>query len=216
MPEARPQSRSVSEDQRDSARPREMNGALTIRLRTTEDSAEPSPGRWNEPSWVLGLAKPLAWPIAIVLILWMFRTPLTSAIGRLRSWKGFGQELGLTEEAARAVTHNVQETFESYRKQTIREYDRVALLYGVRERLEQLVNVDLPTFIGPLAEVPNFRCTLHVPDALFNDSLYQLLDYYPRGGGRGRISLFGSGSSASHGEPGSRAPKAKCQPIPER
>ena len=31
-----------------------------------------------------------------------------------------------------------------------------------------------------------YRATVHIPDVLFSDTLYQLLDYWPKGKGGGR------------------------------
>jgi hypothetical protein len=58
-----------------------------------------------------------------------------------------------------------------------------------RERLEtlwdQLVREGVYPRFDPMPK--DLRCTIYVPDPLFGERvLYQLVDYYPKGGGRGR------------------------------
>src|SRR4029077_20924802 len=59
-------------------------------------------------------------------------------------------------------------------------------------KLEDVID-EMRKVIDKRKPIKDLRCTLHVPDILFADTLYQLVDYYPRWGGRGRpfSSRFG-------------------------
>lgn len=54
-------------------------------------SATPSEGKgWSDAT--SSIASSLAWPITIVLVLYLFRAPISGFISRLRSFKGAGME----------------------------------------------------------------------------------------------------------------------------
>jgi hypothetical protein len=54
----------------------------------------------------------------------------------------------------------------------------------VKSKLKRTVDSSEGTELSALPK--NFRCTVHVPDPMFDRYLYQLLNYYPIGGGAGR------------------------------
>jgi hypothetical protein len=127
-----------------------------------------------------------SWPV-IVLAIVLFLAFSRTASGRLaalfqpfRSIKVLGAELVFTREAKSTA----DEVLESYRKQVKSEFDRRVEILRLWDKLQNVVELH----IMKRAEIheKNFRCTIHVPDILFQDTLYQLLDYYPTGGGRGR------------------------------
>jgi hypothetical protein len=75
----------------------------------------------------------------------------------------------------------------------IERYDAVAAQYQIADTAGRIVKDKItPFFVRELGAAPDFRCTIHVQDMLFQDSLYQLIDYLPRKwsegdkGGRGR------------------------------
>ncbi len=103
-----------------------------------------------------------------------------------RTLKLFGAEVELSEEAAKQVAKNADEAIEAYRKQVKWEYDRGIEVHGLAQKLEDVLERYLTPVLGRLGAISGFRCTIHVPDILFDETLYQLLDYYPVGGGRGR------------------------------
>jgi hypothetical protein len=149
----------------------------------------------DAPTWTL-VVQTIAWPVAALLIvaaffLWMgYSTaaqPILKAIfGRIRRVSAFGVEFDLTAKAAMQTRLNVESGFTELRHKLNREFDS-----HINE--EQLNNKLL--VVARMAVEPNlitdeakrsYRCTVHVPDVLFEDALYQLLDYQPTGGGRGR------------------------------
>lgn len=130
----------------------------------------------------------LSWPV-VVLILFLYlmkSSKVPQRIGELfkpfRSLRVWGTELILNEEVAKTA----EEAFEAYRKQIQREYDRRTEAYGLRQKLQDVVEIDINPFLGDVRNTLDFRSTVHVPDVLFEETLYQILDYYPKGGGRGR------------------------------
>jgi hypothetical protein len=138
------------------------------------------------------LALIISWPV-VVLFLVLYLAISKNAARRIaglfspfRSVKLFGAEFVLSEEVAR----NADEAIEVYRKQVRREYDRRIEVFGLRDKLENVVESHVMDVLGGMQNVPNFRCTIHVPDILFAETLYQLLNYYPKGGGRGRTWSF--------------------------
>jgi hypothetical protein len=127
-----------------------------------------------------------SWPV-IVLVIVLFLAFSRTASGRLaalfqpfRSIKVLGAELVFTREAKSTA----DEVLESYRKQVKSEFDRRVEILRLWDKLQNVV--ELHIMKKAKVQGKDFRCTIHVPDVLFQDTLYQLLDYYPTGGGRGR------------------------------
>jgi hypothetical protein len=127
-----------------------------------------------------------SWPVivlAIVLFLAFSRTAsarLFALFTPFRSIKVFGAELVFTREAKATA----DEVLESYTKQVKGEFDRRAEILRLWDKLQNVVELHLLKKV--LEKEKHFRSTIYVPDVLFQDTLYQLLDYYPEGGGRGR------------------------------
>lgn len=107
-----------------------------------------------------------------------------------RSVKLFGAEFVLNEESARQVKQSAHEAFHTYRSQAKVEYDRLAGVYGLREKLEQVVPSLRLANGQKLTDIKKLRCTIHVPDVVFAETMYQLVDYYGMPGGRGRTWSF--------------------------
>lgn len=134
----------------------------------------------------------LIWPLVIlVMFFYLFLSKnapqrLRHLLKPFRSLKMLGTEFVLSEKLSEEIGKDAEEAFELYRKQAKREYDRIVEIYGLREKLESVIQSDVTRVLGNTYKIPGFRCTIHVPDILFRETLYQLLDYYPSGGGRGR------------------------------
>jgi hypothetical protein len=105
--------------------------------------------------------------------------------GRLTGFKAFGVELQLSAEAATRIRGDVEEAFSDYRIKARREFDRLNHINLVNELRRTLVEQHvLPRLTREVEKT--YRCTIHVQDILFEEAMYQLLDYYPIGGGGGR------------------------------
>lgn len=109
---------------------------------------------------------------------------LEGLAGRVRRLKGAGIELELTAEVAHAVKQDLEETITDFRKSVTLEFDRQVHAKRLDDLLEQVAQeVIVPALADQQAD---FRATVYVPDVLFKNVLYRLLDYYPLGGGHGK------------------------------
>jgi len=150
------------------------------------------------PIWARGWLQLLtvlaSWPVVLLLIAlyFVFSQSAPYKVARVlkpfRSLKLFGTEFVLSEE----VGADAEQAIEIYRKKVKRQFDGLVETYDVRARVEAVLDQMLAV-VKERNEPKDVRCTLHVPDILFADTLYQLMDYYPSGGGRGRTfsSRFG-------------------------
>ncbi len=128
-----------------------------------------------------------------LIVILLLRTPaivrfLTSKIRRVSA---FGVEFEFTEESAQATRQTVEDGFQAIRAALTREIDVAVDAGFLGEKFEQSLDriLPIPTGLGgPGSQVDKVdaRCTLHIPDLLLRNYLYQLLDYYPDGGGKGR------------------------------
>jgi hypothetical protein len=151
------------------------------------------------PSWVTPLVRATIWPVVVLLLVLPFvvtrrgRLMLSALASRVKGVKAFGVEVDLSEQAAVQAKASLEDIFASYRARIKTEFDRKVYAYRITNTLENILE---RVFIPELktywkrrtrkGRPPRFRCTIHVPDLLFDGALYQLVDYYPSGGGRGR------------------------------
>jgi hypothetical protein len=107
---------------------------------------------------------------------------------RVRRVSALGVEVELTSEAATRVNVELQEVFNSYRSAIRAEFDRQATTHNIPEITRNVIAeaVTRNIKIDQGHQRFEYRCTIYVPDILFHEGLYQLLDYYPGGSGRGR------------------------------
>jgi hypothetical protein len=139
------------------------------------------------PNWLEFLKIVVSWPALFALLVLYFAfsrlAPLKLAriLRPFRSLKLFGAEFVLSEE----VGTDAEQAIEIYRKQAKRQFDTLVEINDIRAKLEAVLDKVRPA-IEKRKTIPDLRCTIHVPDILFAETLYQLLDYFPRGGGRGR------------------------------
>lgn len=150
-------------------------------------------------NWV-GLVQAMAWPlVALVALFVAVLSGPTSGwlrgLGRRMSKvSAFGVEVQLTEDASTEITRVTQESFTALRTAVKVEFDRLIHANQIEDKRNSLVEDHVIPSLKKHGAVPEFRCTLHVPDVLFTETLYQLLDYYPRvsgaNGGGGRTFSF--------------------------
>lgn len=139
--------------------------------------------------WVTAI-QPLLWPlvVAAVVVYIAWAGLLRRLIDRLQKFSGAGLDFEFSEQGAATTRQSAEEAFLAIHRQLRREFDRLAGVYSLAEKRQTVVREHVMPRLrrpGP-GQDPRFRCTIHVPDPLFQDHLYQLLDYYPDGGGRGR------------------------------
>jgi hypothetical protein len=131
------------------------------------------------------------WPavaLTVVLVLLMTKVGgsfLSGFSRRLTHVKGFGVELELTAEVATKIRDDIENVFANYREIIQREFDRLVRVHSVDDRLQSLIDRHVVGHLNINTRM-SYRCTIHVPDVLFQEAMYQLIDYYPKGTGRGR------------------------------
>jgi hypothetical protein len=132
-------------------------------------------------------------PFFLFLIaFFVLRTPklVRALTSKVRRVSAFGMEFEFNEEGAQATRLTVEEGFRAIREALTREIDVAVDARFLGEKLEQSLAriLPIPKDLGGPGSDPNVttRCTLHIPDLLLRHYLYQLFDYYPDGGGKGR------------------------------
>jgi hypothetical protein len=136
-----------------------------------------------------------AWPLSVLvlvlaLLAWLsFSTAakpvLVVLFSRVRRVTAFGVEFDLSPTAAIQTRTNVEAGFAELRTKIKRQFDALIDEEGLNNKLLAVAeNAVRPHLTA--AALRSYRCTIHIQDILFEDALYQLLDYYPLGGGRGR------------------------------
>jgi hypothetical protein len=145
------------------------------------------PANWVE------LIRALAWPFAVVALALIvvasrtLRSWLVDLARRIRKVSGFGVDVELTAEVSTQVRELTQDAFRAFRKRVIAEFDTQVHVQGIVEKRNRMVDAYIMPILHKHGVNYGFRCTVHVPDVLFTETLYQLLDYYPPSDGpRGR------------------------------
>lgn len=87
-------------------------------------------------------------------------------------------------EEAKARTEGA---FDEFRRAAKLRYEWWVDKKGIRQKLERVIEGVAAHFAANGKTLPDYRCTIHVPDIVLADTLSQLLDYLPAGAGRGRI-----------------------------
>ncbi|HLJ86370.1 MAG TPA: hypothetical protein VKZ53_06075 [Candidatus Angelobacter sp.] len=131
------------------------------------------------------------WPVLAVMLVWYllhskaaitFFRQLGTVFSNLKMPGGL--EIGF----ATAIKSSQEEVLSDYRKQVISKYDGLSAQYQIAETLSRIVSGPIKNFFETAGiKDPHFRCTVHVRDILFDNSLYQLTNYIGREkGGKGR------------------------------
>jgi hypothetical protein len=128
----------------------------------------------------------LVWPVVTaILILYIFNSKsaldvlkhIGSLVSNVKGPGGF--EIAFAGGAA--VKNTQEEVIRGYRQQVITQYDLAATQTQISDTVERIIEERIEPFFGAhKLKRPDFRCTIHVRDILFQSSLYQLIDYLPR------------------------------------
>jgi hypothetical protein len=138
------------------------------------------------------------WPATLIVIAAIFFGS-SSAFGHLldlfglfRRVRFFGAEIELNEQTKRklqAAASDISGAMNEYKKRVNTEVARLVSRYQLDRVMAQFVeNVALSEgpesgAFGRKAVGDAYRCTIHIPDPVQEGYLYQLLNYYPEGGG---------------------------------
>lgn len=147
-------------------------------------------------SEITDLISVIIWPLVVLIALGAALTDrgrrlLRPILRRIRKVSGGGFALELSPEAAAATKADVEGTIRDFGDSLRDELERLAYAHNVRDHLAETVE-DLFDGYG-LPEPDTRRATVHVRDALYRDALYQLIDYWPDGGGADRRYSTGFG-----------------------
>jgi len=162
--------------------------------------------------WV-GALQAIAWPLMVLVALAAIasspsaRASLGKLGSRITGIQFSGFQIALTPESATRANETVTDTFAKYRTTIKARFDALARRHDLDRLLERIAHDHIAPNLSEEAK-QDYRATIHVADVLFEDGLYQLVDYYPGGGGRGRafsirIGIIGKTwrSGASQDEP---------------
>jgi len=112
---------------------------------------------------------------------------LALAISRFRSVKLFGSEITFSEEGAKLLSTSADEAFRLYKLQADAEIARQVEAYDVSSLFRQVFKSEKsPERVRNVPSVRGFRAAIHVADVLFEQTLYQLTDYFPSKSGVAR------------------------------
>jgi hypothetical protein len=156
-----------------------------LRLQAQEERSEARQVIDRLTTWRQVMERLTTWPIALLILLLVLAfwpgaaRRLSQIFYPFRSIKFMGAELSITDPA---LGREAEESISLLRSDARRAYDGFVDTAALDDRLQKVA-----VSLADLRDKKGFRCTVHVPDVLFAETLYQLLDYYPRGGGRGRI-----------------------------
>ena len=144
---------------------------------------------------VAPIVEALAWPVAAIVIALLLtsnsgRTLFESISRRVRRVGAFGVEVELTSDAASRFRIEADEAFAAYRAEIAAEYDREVSVEQINELRRQLVSAVFPSALMVDEKQALLRTTIYVPDPLFTEGLYQLLDYFPGRTRRTRGRVF--------------------------
>jgi hypothetical protein len=129
------------------------------------------------------------WPFTVLVAASVvFASPYSFAnvievIGTFRKIKIAGAEIELNERTKSKLltaASEIQAAIKEYRNRADREVSRLVSRYQIASRLTRFSD---EIIIGTYSRQPGYRCTIHIPDPIADDRLYQLLNYHPTGEG---------------------------------
>jgi len=127
----------------------------------------------------------LVWPVVVaILILYLFNSQpaleIFKHIGSLVSNVKVPGGFEIAFAAGAAVKNSQEEVIRGYRQQVITQYDLAANQSDISDTVERIIEKHIePFFVAQHLKRPDFRCTIHMRDILFQNSIYQLIDYLP-------------------------------------
>lgn len=126
----------------------------------------------------------LWWLLGLIALFYFGRRWPEKLMSSLKKFKAGGVEVEFDAVRAREAEADFHTALDSFTKLAQKEYDRNAKRLQLSELLRAAVKevVDL----RPTIQQKAYRATVYVPDIVFERFIYQLLDYHPEPGGRGR------------------------------
>lgn len=120
-----------------------------------------------------------AWPVVVLLLVGLLFWSKTgqALLGSIRHVTIGQVNLELDGANASEVKTRLEEVFKKNRREVERAFSSQSHVRQVTERRNAVASGVLKR----VAKSEDFRCTVYVPDVLFDDALYCLLDYWPKG-----------------------------------
>lgn len=125
---------------------------------------------------------PLLWFVFVVLlVVCLWATGLVPGLlRRMRKFGGFGLEFEFSVDSAKQTRDSIESSLESVRETIRRELEADVRARALQSGLQSVLEE------SRLGRSVMYRATIHIPDPLYDNWLYQLLDYHPKGAGHGR------------------------------
>jgi hypothetical protein len=145
-----------------------------------------------QSTWV-DVVRAVAWPVvALVLVLVVamsgtLRKWLVTVVRNVRKVSALGVDVELSAKVATEVKEVTAEAFKALRMRVNVEFDRLVHVHHINDQRNRLIESVVRPELIARGSTPQFRSTIYVEDVLFSETMYQLLDYYPKApGSRGR------------------------------
>jgi len=117
----------------------------------------------------------------VILLIFLWRTNILSGIAaRTTKVSGFGLDFEFSEASARETRDSVESSLAPVRTTIVRQLEADVRAYSIQQVFASILDEQLG------AGRTDYRATVHIPDPLFENWLYQLVDYHPKGAGHGR------------------------------
>lgn len=140
-------------------------------------------------SSVLGFLAAIAWPIVTLALAIMLIASgaIAKLIPLIRSVKAAGVEVEFNRADAKRAKTTIVATYREFNRAAREAYARAVRVYSIRENLRTSVDA-IRDELQRAGHWPSqdYRATIHVPDVVIAEFLYQLVDYLPSGVGSGR------------------------------
>lgn len=150
--------------------------------------------------WYSALVAALVWPalilVVIAIILWTRRGRFIGRemAGRVGSIDAFGiVGLSLDAENRSRIKTGIEALIDDYREEATSRFSYWVMRYDIQRKLASLGHDHILPALTDAAQT-KFRCTIYVPDLVFEEGIVQLTDYYPefkKGAGRVIGKRFG-------------------------
>jgi hypothetical protein len=150
------------------------------------------------PSVGVGIANAIAWPVCLLLIVMVLMSGVifSAKFRRLfgltkivREIKAGGIEMKIDADLVKDVEKHLRESFADLVADAKLRYQEMASAQRISQHLSRVVLEALPEVLSAnnlAIDLASVRATVHVPDIIFQEFLYQLIDYFPVGGGADR------------------------------
>jgi hypothetical protein len=125
---------------------------------------------------------PALWFVAAVVgVGWLVLSGAAMGlVQRVTKFSGFGVAFDFTNESASKTRDSIEEGLGAVRARITRELESEVRTLSISSALQTVLTTD------PVVREGGYRAAIHIPDPLYQNYLYQLVDYFPKGGGHGR------------------------------